>query len=89
MNGKSLHVDKQTFIEKISPYCMHKPWVKYKNYIYVRLKDYRCYTDSHSMGVIMNQLDLNANIFEFYSIVSSVIRILVFANSTFCRKITC
>ena len=24
VNGKSLHVDKQTFIEKITPYCMHK-----------------------------------------------------------------
>ena len=24
VNSKSLHVDKQTFIEKITPYCMHK-----------------------------------------------------------------
>ena len=24
VNGKSLHVDKQMFIEQISPYCMHK-----------------------------------------------------------------
>ena len=24
VNGKSLHVDKQTFMEKITPYCMHK-----------------------------------------------------------------
>ena len=34
VNGKSLHVDKQTFIEKITPYCMHK-W-SFKEWMWCR-----------------------------------------------------
>ena len=34
VNGKSLHVDKQTFIKKITPYCMHK-W-SFKEWIWCR-----------------------------------------------------
>ena len=34
VNGKSLYVDKQTFIEKITPYCMHK-W-SFKEWMWCR-----------------------------------------------------